>query len=168
MNYVDLMITVAVIASVYAVAYAFWKWFVASPHKEVVNFDYVSDHVSESSDERLRKLERFADSDQLMKEQILTLSRMIGKRYCIKRLEEFTSYSHSRSSYTHTYVWGDDYSLRSEAASEILDKIQEESKDTFRLTRVFIHGRETLVTTNVQVREDGQFTETYWIEEVKI
>ena len=123
--------------------------------------------------ERVNKLEKWAwadhDHDQQMQSAINTLDRKIGKRFCIKWTEEFTSYNTTmEESFTRNFVWGDNYSMSEQEAWTTLEKIKKDSKDTFNLVLVTVEGRATLVTSRIHVRCGGQTKHTYFIEEVKI
>lgn len=188
MDYVDLFVAVAVVLVFSGFAWCFgivwqnWKEDCAragglgSKTEDVApnqkprevsweEFDRLSSKVAE--------LEKWAwadhDHDQQMKTAIDVLDRKIGKRFCIKWTEEFTSYNTTlEQSFTRHFVWGNNFSMSEQEAWTTLEKIKKDSKDTFNLVLVTVDGKATLVTSRVHVRCGGQTKHTYFIEEVKI
>ena len=186
MAYVDLMVGAVVVAVFSAFAWAFgsiWSaWKEDTAKAGLLKDEFapknqqpraVSWEEFDGLRSRVAQMQKWAHQDHFHDQQIMdavkTLDRKIGKRFCIKWTEEFTSHCEvMEPSFTRNFVWGDNFSMSDSEAWHTLEKIKQDSKDNFNLVLVTVEGRATLVTSRIQVRCAGAMKHTYWVEEVKI
>ena len=122
---------------------------------------------------KVAELEKWAcadhDHDQQIRSAVNTLDRKIGKRFCVKWTEEFTTHNTEvDASYVRTFVWGEDCSMTEKEAWSRMDQMKKDSEETFCLVLVWINGRATLITSAPKISTAGTLKHTYWVEEVKI
>ena len=122
---------------------------------------------------KVAELEKWAHQDHLHDQQIMdavnNLDKKIGKRFCIKWVEEFTTHNSSVDpSYARSITWGDDCTMTEKEVWSRMDQIKKDSEETFALVLVWIDGRSTLITSAPKISTAGTLKHTYWVEEVKI